>query len=82
MELLDLLEQRVDALLAQQTKLAEENARLRLEVENGLSGLAAENQTLRESLEEERRAKAAVLSRLDALLLRLKAHSVVEDRPL
>ncbi len=82
MELLDLLEQRVDALLDRQTKLVEENTRLRSEVENGLSGLTAENQTLRESLEEERSIKAAVLSRLDALLLRLKDHSAVEERPL
>ena len=82
MELLDLLEQKVNELLDRQTKLTEENARLRSEVEDGLSGLATENQALKESLEEERRTKAAVLSRLDALLLRLKVHPAEEERPL
>ena len=78
MELLDLLEQKMNELLDRQMKLVEENTRLRSEMENGLSDLAAENQALKESLEEERRTKAAVLSRLDALLLRLKSHPVGE----
>jgi len=72
MELLDLLEQQIDMLLGQLTTLRQDNARLRNEVEAKLSSLTAENQALKDSLEEEKRTRAAVLGRLDALLLRLK----------
>ena len=72
MELIDLLETRVTALLSQLETLREENRRLQEEVEGGLSALAEENRTLREALEEERTVKDAVLTRIDALLLRLK----------
>jgi len=72
MELIDLLEQQTDMLLGQLATLRQENARLRNEVETELSSLVAENQTLKDSLEEEKRTRAAVLGRLDALLLRLK----------
>ena len=72
MELIDLLEQQIDMLLGQLTTLRQDNARLRNEVEAKLSSLTAENQALKDSLEEEKRTRAAVLGRLDALLLRLK----------
>ena len=72
MELIDLLETRVTALLSQLETLREENRRLREEVEGGLSALAEENRALREALEEERTVKDTVLARIDALLLRLK----------
>ncbi len=72
MELIDLLETRVTALLSQLETLREENRSLREEVEGGLSALAEENRALREALEEERTVKDTVLARIDALLLRLK----------
>ncbi|MBZ2172616.1 cell division protein ZapB [Nitratidesulfovibrio sp. SRB-5] len=72
MELIDLLETRVTALLSQLETLREENSRLREEVEGGLSALAEENRILKEALDEERTVKDAVLTRIDALLLRLK----------
>lgn len=72
MELIDLLETRVTALLSQLETLREENRRLREEVEGGLSALAEENRILKEALDEERTVKDAVLTRIDALLLRLK----------
>ncbi|WP_353115669.1 cell division protein ZapB [Nitratidesulfovibrio sp.] len=72
MELIDLLETRVTALLSQLETLREENSRLREEVEGGLSTLVEENRILKEALEEERTVKDAVLTRIDALLLRLR----------
>lgn len=72
MELIDLLETRVMALLSQLETLREENGRLREEVEGGLSALVEENRILKEALEEERTVKDAVLTRIDALLLRLR----------
>lgn len=72
MELIDLLETRVTALLSQLETLREENSRLREEVEGGLSALVEENRILKEALEEERTVKDAVLTRIDALLLRLR----------
>ena len=75
METLNLLEQRVLSLLDEVERLRVENARLRDEVESGLSNLAKENQMLKDSLDEEQRTRSAVLGRLDALLLRLNEHA-------
>ena len=78
MELLDLLEQQIDMLLGQLTTLRQDNARLRNEVETKLSSLAAENQALKDSLEEEKRTREAGLDRLDAILRRLKDSAAEE----
>lgn len=75
MELLNLLEERVQALVAQTERLRDENRRLELASSEGLQslhGLQEENRLLKESLAQEQRLKDEVLERIDALLERLK----------
>lgn len=79
MELLDLLEQRVNTLLAEQARLREENAGLREKVSSGFVKMVAENRALKAALEEERSARQTVVDRIDALLLRLKDQTVAPE---
>ena len=72
MELLDLLESRVDSLVTEIEFLRKENAKLREDASAGLAVLTEENDYLKQSLEEEQQLKATVLKRVDALLLRLQ----------
>ena len=72
MELLDLLEQRVSALVTDMEVLRKENDKLREEASVGLAVLAEENAYLKHALEEEQQIKGAVLKRIDGLLQRLK----------
>ena len=72
MELLDLLESRVDSLVTEIELLRRENAKLREDASAGLSGLVEENNYLKQALEEEQHLKDAVLKRVDGLLSRLQ----------
>jgi cell division protein ZapB len=73
MELLDLLESRVDSLVTEIEFLRRENAKLREDASAGLSGLVEENNYLKQALEEEQQLKDAVLKRVDSLLSRLQS---------
>ena len=73
MELLDLLESRVDSLVTEIEFLRRENAKLREDASAGLSGLTEENSYLKQALEEEQQLKDAVLKRVDGLLSRLQS---------
>jgi len=72
MELLDLLENRVDSLVTEIEFLRKENAKLREDSSSGLTVLAEENNYLKQALEEEQQLKDAVLKRVDGLLSRLQ----------
>jgi cell division protein ZapB len=72
MELLDLLESRVDSLVTEIEFLRKENAKLREDASAGLAVLTEENDYLKQALEDEQQLKATVLKRVDALLLRLQ----------
>ncbi len=75
MDLIDQLESRIDKLLTTLEGLKEENSRLRQEAATGASMHEEEKRRLREELQQEREAKDAVLSRIDALLEKLKIES-------
>jgi hypothetical protein len=72
MELLDLLEQRVGALLARVEALAAENATLQQNKAEELAGLANENASLRNELEKERARNSAAFKRIEALVDSIK----------
>ena len=72
MELLDLLEQRVHALLVRLDALSAENNSLRESQARELVLLAEENKFLLDELEKERGKNAAALTRVEALLERIK----------
>jgi len=72
MELLDLLESRVDSLVTEIEFLRKENVKLREDASAGLMALTEENSYLKQALEEEQRLKDAVLKRVDGLLSRLQ----------
>ena len=72
MELLDLLEQRVSALLARVEALSAENASPKREQAGELSALAEENDALRNELEKERARNNTALTRIEALVERIK----------
>ena len=73
MELLDLLESRVDSLVAEIKALRKENAKLRTDASSNFAAVAEENSYLKQALEEERKLKDAVLQRVDGLLSRLQS---------
>ena len=81
MELLEQLEARVEALLAELDRLREENNRLRGELE-GVTGhrnsLEEENRGLREALEQGESLRNEALRRIDALLHRIEEHGGIE----
>ena len=75
MELLNLLEERVHALLRQNEHLREENRRMAASSAGSVQAvqeLQEENRLLQESLAQEQRLKDEVLHRIDALLASLK----------
>jgi len=76
MELLDLLESRVDSLVTEIEFLRKENAKLREDATVGLTVLTEENNYLKQALEEEQQLKDAVLKRVDGLLSRLQGVAV------
>jgi cell division protein ZapB len=71
MELLDLLESRVDSLVTEIDFLRKENAKLR-ETSVGLTALTEENNYLKQALEKEQQLRDAVSKRVDGLLSRLE----------
>lgn len=77
--MLEQLESKINELLETLAGLRKENARLRQEIATGTSAHEEEARRLREELQQERDAKEAVLSRIDALLDKLKAESEPEE---
>ena len=73
MELLDLLESRMDSLVTEVEYLRKENAKFREDASVGLTALAEENKYLKQVLAEEQQLKDAVLKRVDGLLSRLQS---------
>jgi cell division protein ZapB len=73
MELLDLLESRVDSLVTEIEFLRTENTKLREDASAGLTALTEENSNLKQALEEEQQLRDAVLKRVDGLLARLQS---------
>ncbi|MDR0238599.1 MAG: cell division protein ZapB [Deltaproteobacteria bacterium] len=73
MELLDLLESRVDSLVKEIESLRRENAELRADVSVSLAAVVEENSYLKQALAEEQKLKTAVLQRVDGLLSRLQS---------
>jgi len=73
MELLDLLESRVDSLVTEIESLRRENAQLRADVSASLTAMTEENSYLKQALAEEQKLKDAVLQRVDGLLSRLQS---------
>lgn len=74
MELLNLLEERVDGLVAELEMLRSENRRIvaaSAEAVAGYQALQEENRSLREALAQEQQLKDEVLERVDAILGRL-----------
>lgn len=78
MELLDLLEQRIGALLTRIDTLAGENASLKSTQAGELAALAEENHALERKLEEERAKNAEALRRIEAIMERIKAAAETE----
>jgi cell division protein ZapB len=72
MELLDLLENRVESLVTEIEFLRKENVKLRDDATAGIAVLTEENNYLKQALEEEQKLKAAVLKRVDGLLSRIQ----------
>ena len=70
-ELLDLLEERVTALLRETQALKQENENLRRELTEKTVPLAEENRSLHDALAQEQAVKEAAAKRIDALLLRI-----------
>lgn len=78
MELLDLLERRVESLLDEGAALRAENRRLREEVAAG-QHKDEEIRVLRDEVAQEKQVREQALMRVDALLRRIQSH--VEDDP-
>lgn len=77
MESLNLLENRVMAILAEVERLRSENAQLHadaLAAKNLRDSLEEENASLKGRLEQETQAKEAVLTRIDGLIQYLKEY--------
>lgn len=72
MELLDQLERRIGALLDTVEALREENASLKEAQARDLAALADESHVLRQELETERAQTATALTRIEALVERIK----------
>ena len=75
MELLNLLEERVQTLVARNEHLRAEVKRIQTETSGSAASLQAlqeENRILKESLAQEQRLKDEVLERIDTLLEKLK----------
>ncbi len=70
-ELLDLLEERVTALLQETQALRQENETLRRELSDKTAPLAEENRSLHDALAQEQAIKETAAKRIDALLLRI-----------
>lgn len=73
-ELLDLLEERVTALLEEVRSLRLENDQLRRDLADKIAPLAEENASLQEALLQEQITRETAADRIDALLRRLSEH--------
>ena len=71
MELLGLLEKRMDSLIAELSFLRQENVKLRQEKAVGHTHLTQDNKRLKQALKEEQQAKDVFEKRVEVLLSRL-----------
>lgn len=74
-ELLDLLEERVTALIDEVRDLRRDNAQMKQELKEKIDSLAEENSALRDTLAQEQNTRETAASRIDALLQRLTEHT-------
>ena len=72
MELLDQLERQIGALLSRVDTLADENTALKTGREQEIFSLQEENRTLQQELEMERSRNSNALTRIEALVERLR----------
>ena len=70
MDLLELLENRVDSLVTEIAYLRQENTKLRKETGGADEALQAENNTLKLALAKEQQLKAALSKRIEGILAR------------
>ena len=75
MELLDQLERQVGALLSRVEALATENAALKAGQDQDASSLQEESRALKQELELERSKNSKALTRIEALVERLRAQA-------
>ena len=75
MELLEQLERQVGALLSKVEALATENALLKMGQEQKASSLQEESRALKQELELERSKNSKALTRIEALVERLRAQA-------
>ena len=78
MDLLEILEDRVSALVAEIRSLRKENAKLRENASAGLTALTQENMLLKRALNDEGRSKDATQKRMEKLLSSI--NEVVSDK--
>ncbi|MGL4721975.1 MAG: hypothetical protein ACRCV3_01580 [Desulfovibrionaceae bacterium] len=78
MQIIDLLEGRIEALLDELEKSRHETKTILVQYQNKIVDLTAENTMLQEDLAQERKLKSEILGRIDGLLLRLKEHTQEE----
>ena len=78
-DLLDLLESRVDSLVAEIQFLRRENAQLREDAAVGGRALKTENSNLKRVLTEAQQLQTAMLKRMEGILARTEG--VVQDKP-
>ncbi len=81
MELIDRLEQRLDALLSDNTSLRQENGRLKEALQRDTQTLQGEVEHLQQELERERAARQAVTARIDGLLQKIEAAATGDAPP-
>ena len=72
MEIMDILENKIDALLNELSSVEKDKESVLHDYQTRLTELLAENTTLKDELEQERMLKNEILSRIDTLLLKLK----------
>lgn len=74
-ELLDLLEERVGALMDEVQILQRENVQMKQNLADITGPLTEENSALRDALAQEQSARETAASRIDTLLQRLTKHT-------
>lgn len=75
MEIMDILEGKVESLLAEIAALNSEKRDTVEKYQEKIAELIAENTALQEELQKEQQIKSEILHRIDGLLLRLKERS-------
>ena len=78
MDILEILEGRIDALLAEIKFLRKENAKFRQEKSSGITSVAQENERLKRALKEEQQSNIVTQKRIERLLSSIS--EVISDK--